>query len=424
MSLSSSFQYVIDRCTQWRALSLGILSALMLSSCFTSSSPSCSSEIGLCFGGIGITVDRGSRVTVAALITNASRVELRGLAWWVIAPRGTGTVWDRAIFESRVDHVDLGQSGNVKLTWDASFALPTGFYDLALAIHRLNVDGSQTPSDARYADPIFVSAPVSMPWLIRRQQATGDVEVTNVSTLTQQGHDLTGPRTLLVTVSNSGLLGANVAIQLVERTTFSGWENRWWLGEDLYATAPIQRTLAPFSSEIAAVRVQVPAILITTFRARQQWVRLTSPDSSFVDQVLLGAGETFSTQPSKGLLRRGGPSGPIEISAIGDPGHWRHTAKHNIFMTFVNLTGRSHEMKASWYLAKGSEARPWLDAVAAGVSTRITLGPWTSATVSVTAYADAPIGSWQLSAWIHLNEQPGRLVQSDVLWVSEAITVT
>jgi len=93
-------------------------------------------------------------------------------------------------------------------------------------------------------------------------------------------------------------------------------------------------------------------------------------------------------------------------------------------MTFVNLTGRSHEMKASWYLAKGSEARPWLDAVAAGVSTRITLGPWTSATVSVTAYADAPIGSWQLSAWIHLNEQPGRLVQSDVLWVSEAITVT
>jgi len=84
-------------------------------------------------------------VTVAALITNASRVELRGLAWWVIAPRGTGTVWDRAIFESRVDHVDLGQSGIVKLTWDASFALPTGFYDLALAIHRLNVDGSQTP---------------------------------------------------------------------------------------------------------------------------------------------------------------------------------------------------------------------------------------------------------------------------------------
>ena len=43
-------------------------------------------------------------------------------------------------------------------SWDAELALPSAFYDFALVVHRINLDASETHSDARLVGPIYVAA--------------------------------------------------------------------------------------------------------------------------------------------------------------------------------------------------------------------------------------------------------------------------
>ena len=190
-----------------------VLSLLALFSVTASASqkgetPSCglnrdSSHVGLCIHDLATSIAADGDITLHTRISNVSGTAIEGKTWWVLAPLGAGQPWDRAIYLSRVDLRQYPKGAYGPVNWDATVAVPSGFYDLAVVVHRVNADGSETHADARFVGPIYLAAPRVTPWLIRRQQGPGPAVVIFASQSQADG-TLRNPFSRVVTIENQG----------------------------------------------------------------------------------------------------------------------------------------------------------------------------------------------------------------------------
>ena len=117
------------------------------------------------------------------------------------------------------------------------------------------------------------------------------------------------------------------------------------------------------------------------------------------------------------------PSGPIEITGLST-GPVKHSTRPTITLAVSNLTGVTQVVRLSWYLAAAHDVTPWADAQVGSVPTQVTLGPWATSSIGIRGYRLAPIGQWELSAWSHYQQKPGVFTQADVLWLTQAVSVT
>jgi hypothetical protein len=406
---------------------LVVVSALAATACGPAAKQPCPTkygpgQIGLCIDDLKTAVTKDQEVSVQATITSVSSTALTGKAWWVIAPVGPGQPWERAVFQSEASDLDYSLHYHISLKWDSTVSLRSDFYELALIVHRVNADGSETHADSRQVGPIHLgNAPATQPWLIHHVERTGPVVVSSVSGPQSERGGVSGfSRT--VTVANQGQRSRQFAARLEARTLPPGWEDKWWLGKTLYATTPVTSTVASGQTQTVRIDAMAPADLTAAFPDAQFWLLVTS-EGQVTDQGLVGGSETFRSPGASKLLRRS-PAGSVEVAGIGNPGQWSHGTRANVTVTVKNLTASPQVVSAFWYLAKPHDLQPWTHAAVGGVPIIVTLGPWASQAVVVTADQGAPAGEWELSAWVHNQQSPGALVHSDGLWLAQPITVT
>jgi len=386
--------------------------------CPTNSGPS---RVGLCIDTVTWTVTGDQELAVHATIASASGVPLAGRVWWVLAPLGPGQPWERGVFLSRIENKKYSPHENVSLNWDSALALPAGLYDLALIVHRVNADGSETHADSRDVGPLRIGrAPDKQPLLIRHLERPGPAVVTSVSG-PQSDQSGINPLSRTITIRNQGTSNHPFSARLEARTLPPGLEDRWWLGVALYTTKSVAGSVLPDQSQTVLINGSAPSGLLAAFPNAQFWVVVTAESAS--DEVLLGGPDTLLSAAPSGYLRRAQPAGPIELAGIADTSQWDRTARHRVTVTVRNLTGNAQVVKVFWYLAKPDDQQPWTDAAAGSVPFETTVGPWATEAVALDAYRPAPAGQWALSAWVHYREGPGAFVHSDGLWLAQPVTV-
>jgi hypothetical protein len=379
-------------------------------------------SVGLCIEDVTATVITDNTVSLHAWISNTLSRGLKGKVWWVLAPLGPGQPWDRAIFLSRVDERDYTPGATVRLAWTTTVALPGAFYDLAVVAHRINVDSSETHSDAQFVAPLHFGAPLTHPWLIRRNEGQGPAVIISASD-PQPGSGGPNPLSRTVTMTNLSSTGTAVSVRIEERALLAGWEDRWWAGPTLYSTSPSTTNVAAGSTVTLRLDSVAPRSLLASFPTAQVWL-VATVGAAIADQTLLGGLDTFQRRSSIRLTRRGPPSGPVELTGIGDTATWNHAVPNRVALSVSNLTGTNQAVEGWWYLAVPGDLHPWLDPSAIGVLARFTLGPWASTSVAVGAYKIPTAGQWELSAWIHYEESTGAFTQTDALLLAEPVTVS
>jgi hypothetical protein len=417
MSRSLSSTRVFD--TRLRLyVCLGVVICLGLQSCEgLAAVEDCSSPMGLCVRSLHATTSK-SEIQINAEVSNVAQSALRSKAWWVLAPLGVGAPWERSVFQSSIYSSLMLPRSTVPLVWSTDIALPSGFYDLALIVHRVNPDGTEVHSDARLLGPIYFQAPSVTPWLIRRQGANGAIAVTSVS-----GTNGPGSASRMIGLSNAGAASADVSVQLTYAAVATGWEDRWWLGDDLYSSTPKPVALPARGSVTVTVQDSPPTALLRSFPAAQVWVVVVQ-DNAIEDRALLGGPDTFLTLPTTLFMRKGLPSGPAEVYGVNQVGPWTRLAKRRVVIRIANLTATTERLRVLWYLAPLGDARPWSDAVVGGAPMIATVGPWATADLTVVAYSAAPRGSWELSVWAHYASTKGTFSQTDAVWVSQPVSIT
>jgi hypothetical protein len=381
------------------------------------------SEAGLCIDRMTAS-ETGSRdIAVRATIGSVLGTVEAGKVWWVLAPLGPGNPWDRAIFRSRVDKRQYSPNQSVSLALDSSVAVPSAFYDLALIVHRVNANGSETHADETTLPPIYIEAPPIQPWLIRHEPATGPVVVVSVSGR-QPDRGGVHPLSRAVAIANQGTTSQNFSAWLEARTSLTGWEGRWWLGQaTLYVTKPVTGRVLGGHSETIQIDASAPADLLASFPDSQYWLVVTTGEK-VSDQILVDGLDVLPSAGPTRLSRPDPPRGPVELAAISDPNNWNNTTTPKVTLTLSNLTGSPQAVQAFWYLAAPHDQRPWADAKVYSARVQITLGPWATEAVVVGADRPAPAGQGQISAWVHYRTTSGGYAHSDGLWLAQPITVT
>jgi hypothetical protein len=408
------------------AAGLGLCVLFTLTACARPAGHGCTqtadpAKAGLCFGGVTTSITNERQIAVTSLIVNASDSPIDGRVWWVLAPVGPGNPWDRAVYTSRVDAESYSSRSERRVAWDTTISLPSAFYDLALIAHRVEHDGKETHADARLIGPIHIGEPKSLPWLIRYQEASGPVSVVSTSGVLSGGPGA-DPSPWTATLANRGVVAVQYSLALQVRTTLAGWENKWWLGSALYIGAPIFGSLAAREVATIVVSTRPPIQLSTSLPKSQIWL-LVMVGKRIEDEVMLGGPQVFISSPSP-LLRRGLPSGPVELISITTANNWTHARREEVMVGVRNLTGMKQITRLLWYLAAPNDAQPWVDGVAGGAVMQLQIEPWAAQTVVIRAYQTAPIGNWELSVWAHYESGAATFTQTDVMWLPEPVVVS
>jgi hypothetical protein len=401
------------------------LTSLAATACGRSAGVACSrnpsaTSIGLCIDDVRATVTAGSKINLRAHVSNDSGRALSGKLWWVVAPLGSGAPWDRAIFLSSVDQRTYATGSKVSLTWANALALPTAFYDIAVIAHRVNSDSSETHSDAVFIAPIHFEAPAREPWLIRREGA-GPAVVASASNA-QLGPDGLNPFSRTVSIANQSSTPIDFSVHIDARVLLVGWEDRWWASPTVYSAPAVDGHLIAGQATTLRLESAAPARLLASFPDAQFWIVLVVGKQP-ADQALLGGASTFDQSVTTTLMRRGAPSGPVELVGISTALQWSHSVRGSVSLSLSNLTGANQVIQGWWYLATAGDPKPWSDSRAGGVLGRITLGPWATRSVPVGADAPGAAGHWELSAWVHAADSTGAFTQTDALWLASPVAI-
>jgi hypothetical protein len=406
---------------------LFVVAALGGTACGPASKQSCPTDygpgrVGLCIDEMSTTVTSDREVAVHATITSVLSSAIAGRVWWVIAPIGPGAPWERAVYQSPTTILDYTQHYHISLTWNSPVTLPSDFYELALVVHRVNDDGSETHADYRNVGPIHMgSGPGTQPWLIHHYERAGPVIVTSASGPQSDGGRV-NPLSRSVTVTNQGTTFRGFSVRLEARTLPAGWEDRWWLGKTLYTTASVSSIVDAGRSKTVQIDELAPPGLMAAYPNAQFWLTVLS-EGRTTDEGLLGGSETFRSAGSKLLFRRS-PSGPIELAGISGPPQWTNTTRSSVNVTVRNLTDRPQSAKVFWYLARSHDLQPWTDAVVEGTPIVVSLGPWATTAVVVESDQTAPSGRWDLSAWVHYRTVSGDYAHSDGVFLAQPVSVS
>jgi hypothetical protein len=360
----------------------------------------------------------GRTIAITATIANDSFVGQIGKTWWIIAPEGAGQPWDRTIFRSRTDDRTYQHGERVSLKWDDRLDLPAGLYDVALIVHMVGPDGSETHADDLIFGPFRVDEPSTEPWLIRNGEGPGSVRLVGVSTVeSDPTHIGQSFRTVTLESRSNGV--AHVAVMAAVRATYSGWEDQIWVAAEIYKGPPSEYDLPPDSLTTVRVEVPNPTSSVAQFPNSQPWLFIDS-DGQRSDEVMLGSRASFAKRRSS-YLRYFAPSGPVEILGLSGPSALSARSIPKITLTLGNMTGSRQVAQAWWYIASLGDATPWKDARASGAPATILLRPWQTAQVVVVGVNAPPRGRWELSAWVHYRKA-GDFVHGDGLWSTRTLT--
>jgi hypothetical protein len=231
------------------------------------------------------------------------------------------------------------------------------------------------------------------------------------------------PFVRLVSLSNMQDSAVAVAVQLAVRTLLIGSDSQWWSALTLYTTPPVTIDLARRETRTIPLDTAGPSTLLNTFPDSQFWV-LVTVGTRQSDSVFLGSAASFAPPQSFIYARHFPPSGPVEITGIDKRLPWGRLTRHSVALVISNLSGSTQSARVWWYLSRPSEPSPWTDARAGGGPGEFTIGPWATRTVVVSAFRAAPPGKWELSAWVHYKNNAGAFVQSDALWLRDAVTIS
>jgi hypothetical protein len=380
-------------------------------------------EAGLCIDKISVAVTGDRDIAVRATIGSVLGTTRTGKVWWVLAPLGPGRPWDRAIFRSRVDKRQYSPSQSVPLNLDSGVAVASAFYDIALIVHRINPDGTETHVDSSTLPPIHIEAPPTHPWLVRHEPTSGPMVINSVAG-TESDQGSLYPVSRIVTVANQGTTSQNFSAWLETRTYLTGWEDRWWLGQaTLYTTKPVTGTVLGGRTQTVQINASAPPDLLVSFPNVQYWLVVTTGER-VSDQVLIAGLDAVASNGAARLARPDPPRGPVELTDITDGDKWNHTTTHKVTLAVSNLTGSPQSVQAFWYLSAPYDQRPWADPKLRSVRVQITLGPWATKEVVVSADRSAPTGEGQISAWVHYRMTSGGYSHSDGVILAQPVTVS
>jgi hypothetical protein len=359
------------------------------------------------------------QITLAVHIISRSSMKVIGKTWWVLAPSGSEKPWETAVFTSKIDQRTYPEAAKVGLDWNTTVALPNALYDLALFVHVVNPEnGSETPVDLREAGPIRFSGPSAGPWVIRRQEASGQAVILSVSD-PQQGTGGLNPLSRNLTIGNA--TAADVAFSAVVQAKVlpTGWEDRWWDSVPLYSSPPIDGIVRAAQSERLSIAAPPQAPMLASFPGVQFWLSV-SVNGKVSDSALIGGDATFVVAPQ--LFRRPAAPGPVALTHIDAAVAWHLYASQTITTTITNLTGTTQVVRVWSDLAARNDPRPWVNRSAEAGPVQITLGPWSSQVVPLRA-VPPKTGLWELSSWLQYKVG-ATFNHSDVLYLARPIMVS
>jgi hypothetical protein len=365
------------------------------------------------------TTSSEQEIAVRVRLVNVSHNEAIGKAWWVLAPSGSTTPWDEAVFRSKVDQRLYLAGIGVDLGWNTSVALPNALYDLALIVHVVDASGIEKHADLRLEGPIRLHGPVVGPWPIRRQESPGPASVLSVSD-PQPGSAGPDPFSRIVTIENRASRQVPFSAHVEAKTVLAGWEDRWWDSTPLYSSQPVEGAISAAQISKVQITASVPTPPLNSFPRVQFWISVIV-DGKISDEVLIGRSSTFDPEPHL-FLRPAAPKGPAAITGLGTPSRWTHSGTQFITPQVTNLTGNIQVIQVWCDLAAPDNWQPWKDTALRGDLIQITLGPWATQSLAMRV-SRPPLGQWRLSIWMHYQVKPWTFEHSDVLFVSAPVAV-
>jgi hypothetical protein len=397
--------------------------ATLFSACATRSACTSGGYTGgpLCIGAVSASVDAGGHsILVSVSVTNVQSATRSGTVWWLLSPPGLEPAWQHDVYQSAVDPVVLRPGETANLQWTEDALIPDGFYALSAWAHVKDANGQFVHSDGKSVPALYIATSANSSSLLRHSAPANGVMIKAARPQTDEG---ACPSVhLTVTIQNTSDRSETTGFRW-ELTPIAGSLPRWWEAPVVFSGGQKELTIAPGQVVTEAIDHVLPVEL--QLNPIDYGVRLSlDTQGKLSDQALVRASWSSSASHDLTIKRAFLPSGPAMIEGIDAPTSFAYRQKSIVSLHLCNLTGETQRVQVWWILGRVADATPWQHPIVVSQTVNATVGPWASVTVAPATSTAAPLGPYELSAWVHYRTPSGKFEHSDGLWLKDPIHLT